>query len=576
MQRTLLLARTFFGRFFESDLLPPGVPQAQFVIWSLALLATPGLLMPMRFAGALLHAGGNSEGLLRMLLLQRLLFITLTMTAIGMVALVIWDGVFPDRRDARILSPLPVRGRVLIAARLLALAGLCGLFMVAVNAIPTVIYGPLMGAFGGATNPIRGAAAHFLATTAAGVFTFTALISLQGIVLNLGGRKATDRLSFLMQMCFVLLLLQMIFFMPHVASALPTDLRRGWVLALPSVWFLGLYDVLGGRPAPGAPWLAAVALAATATTVACSVGLFVATSARLTRRALESRESEQRSQAMVRAAAAVTRAFCRHPVSRATFEFTLRTLARSRSHRLLMSAYVGIALAFVASGIVPLLIRRGLAAFAAPSLETLVPPLMLSFFTLVGFRVALSIPVEPRANWAVRISEPRERATAISGVRAAMLVVGVAPSVFLAALSGALLWGGREAVLHAFVCAAMGVLLVEILLLGLAKVPFTCSYFPGKSKIGTLWPLYLTGFMTYTFTPAELEIALLKSFRPSALVIFVALTLGGALFLALRRRRRLDGLSGFVFQEEDPDLLFRGFDLSEGFAAAPKDARYLR
>jgi hypothetical protein len=279
---------------------------------------------------------------------------------------------------------------------------------------------------------------------------------------------------------------------------------------------------------------------------------------------------------MVRTGAAVTRLVGRHPASRATFEFTLRTLARSGSHRLMLSAYLGMALAFIASGIVPLLVRRGFQAFATPSLETLVPPLMVSSFTLIGIRVALSIPVEPRANWAVRLSEPRERAAAISGVRAAMLIAGVAPSACLAAASGALLWGAREALLHAFVCTAMGLLLVEILLLNLAKIPFTCTYFPGKSKIGTLWPLYLTGFVTYTFTPAEFELALLRSFRATPLVVFTALTLGVALGLAVTRHRRLESVTGFTFQEEDPDSMFKGFDLSEGFAAAPEDARHLR
>ena len=85
-----------------------------------------------------------------------LFFITLTMTAIGFVALFIWDGVFPDRRDARILTPLPVPGRVLIGARLLALGALCGVFIIGVNAVPTMFYAPMISHFGGAANQIQG------------------------------------------------------------------------------------------------------------------------------------------------------------------------------------------------------------------------------------------------------------------------------------------------------------------------------------------------------------------------------------------------------------------------------------
>ena len=108
MTRTRLLARTFFARFFESDLLPADVPQAPFVIWSLALLAAPGLLLPIKLIGELLHESPTS--IHDALLLHRLIFITLSMTIAGVVTLIIWDGVFPDRRDARILTPLPVAG----------------------------------------------------------------------------------------------------------------------------------------------------------------------------------------------------------------------------------------------------------------------------------------------------------------------------------------------------------------------------------------------------------------------------------------------------------------------------------
>ena len=157
LTRTLLLARTFFARFFESDLLPPGMPQAQVVIWSLAFLAAPGLILPVKFAAGQPRAAARVlQSIVHALLVFRLFFITLTMTAIGFVALMIWDGIFPDRRDARILTPLPVPGSVLIGARLLALGALCGIFVVGINALPTVFYAPMIVAFGGAANQVQG------------------------------------------------------------------------------------------------------------------------------------------------------------------------------------------------------------------------------------------------------------------------------------------------------------------------------------------------------------------------------------------------------------------------------------
>ena len=577
MHRTLLLAKTFFGRFFESDLMPPGLPQAQLVIWSMAFLAMPGLLLPVRFAAMILGAPPNAPGMPRLLVLHHLLFITLSMTAIGLVALLIWNGMFPDRRDARILGGLPVSRRVLIAARLIALAALCGIFVLGINAMPTVLNGPLLPLVGGASNPLRGVAAHFLATSLSGTFVFSSLLMLQGIVLNIGGRKAADRLSLVLQILFLATLLQMIFFLPRMAGILTGDLSTGWIRALPSVWFLGLYDTIAGRPAAGSTGLAVTALAGTLGTVAVAVGLFVATHDRLMRLALESHESAKRSRLALRLFGAATRVLCRHQVARATFEFTLRTLARSRSHRLLMAMYVGVAIALVASGLVPLAIGRGFAGFLEPGVEVLSAPLVIAFFTLIGTRVAIAIPVEPKANWVIRLREPGTRGAAIDGVRAALLVVGVLPAALLAAVSAATLWGPRAALIHTIVCVLMGALLAEILVTNMFKFPFTCTYYPGRSRFGVLWPFYLTAFSLYSYTTARFEQTILLVARTrQPLVYFSLFILTSIAGFTWVRHRRLAAVSGFRYEEEPTDTMFAGFNLSEGFAAASKESRQLR
>ena len=565
-----LLARTFFARFFESDLMPAGLPQAQLVIWGVALLATPGLYFPVSFSLAYAQAAAAHLPLGHAFLAHRQLFITMSMTAIGLVALVVWDGMFPDRRDARILSALPVHGGVLIAARLAALAALCAIFLAGINAVPAIVYGAALGGFGGAASMLHGVAAHFVSTVLAGVFVFGLLMALQGFALNAGGRAVADRVSLVLQIVFVVLLLQLIFFFERVGGMLPADFNdAGWLRAVPTLWFLGLYDVIGGRPAPGAGGLAVMAVGASTTVAALAGVTFVLTHARLTRRAIEGLERRGRMPAVAHVSARIARVVHARPVSRATFAFTLRTLTRTRNHRLLMAMYVGVGLAFIASAIVPVLVRAGVAGFFEPDIELLSAPLFLSFFTLVGLRVAFAIPVEPKARWVLRLCEPAGRSDAMAGVRAAMLLVGVLPSVIVAGVSAAALWGARAALVHVVVCTAMGVLLTELLLVRLWKLPFACTYYPGNSKVGTLWPLYVTGFINYTLTTAAFESGLIERFRPGALLTFVAIVATRAAILAARHRRALAAAGGFRFEEEDPDALFAGFQLSEGLAAAP-------
>ena len=63
------------------------------------------------------------------------------------------------------------------------------------------------------------------------------------------------------------------------------------------------------------------------------------------------------------------------------------------------------------------------------------------------------------------------------------------------------------AIVHAAAVALLGLLLVELLLIRLDKLPFTCSYYPGASKTRTLWPFYLIAFINYCYTSTALELS---------------------------------------------------------------------
>ena len=215
-------------RFFESELMPPGLPQVQLVIWSLVFLAAPGLFLPLRFAGKYTRCDSQRPDLLvHSMLVDRLLFITLTMTALGVVALVIWDGIFPDRRDARILAFAGARPRAdrRTPARALRLGRD---FLAGNNLVPSLVFGATMASSAGAANPVRGVFAHLVVANEAGGFVFTALVALQGACLNMGGRRTSDRIAVLLQVFFVMALLQMIFFIGACAGCSADLDSAGW------------------------------------------------------------------------------------------------------------------------------------------------------------------------------------------------------------------------------------------------------------------------------------------------------------------------------------------------------------
>ena len=254
-------------------------------------------------------------------------------------------------------------------------------------------------------------------------------------------------------------------------------------------------------------------------------------------------------------------------MSAAVRQFTIRTLVRSRQHRTLLALYMGLGLAVVISTILPLALQRGVAAFARPGVAVLAAPLVMMFVALVGMRVAFAIPVDIKANWVIRLGagghERRDgrRLLGAAGVgRRAVRRVGRSER-------GRAL-GVGVARLHVLVTSLLGWLLAELLVLRLCKVPFTCTYLPGRSEVKTMWPIYFTAFTTFSFSMAGLELQMLR--RPLVLIAFIVIVTGGAIATRVLRRLWLASDPALRFVEEEHGALFEGFHLERGLAATAK------
>jgi hypothetical protein len=573
-RQSVLLGRTFFGRLFESDLMPSGLPQVQLVIWSMAFLAAPAMFVPITRLAKYQHMLFYPGTLARGIATDRLFLITYAMIAMGFLGLVTWDGVFPDRRDARILGSLPIGMRTLVFARLGAVCFMFCVFFCGSQLPTAVIFGLIGGGFDSPGGMVRGMAGQFIATGLASAFTFFTLIAMQCALLNVLGRSAVQRVAVVLQTLFAASLVQMLLFLPEVGSHMRDgNLAPDWMSSplarlLPSVWFLGVYEALTGFGGRGTYSLAIPAVTATAAVIAAAIVLYAASYARLTRRALETPPGSRVRARTLWPSGISGRApgwLRQSSVKRAVCAFTLRTLARSRQHRMLLCLYVAVALAFVLSAVVPLVVRGDPAALAFPTVAVTSAPLIVMFFVLVGLRALFAIPIEPNANWTFRLCEPENRRAVVAGVRRALMVACVLPVTLAAGASVGVPWGARLGLAHALFCALMGILLTELLLIRFCKVPFTCTYFPGSARVRTLWPFYIVAFSTYTYTAGAFEADILLR-HPKAYAVFCSIVLLAIAALAIIRARTLARAPGLVFEEPDPDAL-TGFNMSEGLAA---------
>ncbi len=567
-----LLARAFFVRLFESELMPPGLPQVQLVIGSLSMMAAPGFIVAFEVQRRYTYLWRTDPARLRdAILSDQLLFVTYSMLAVGLVALDIWEGVFPDRRDARTLGVLPLRTRTHVVARLGALAAVAALFSAGANIMSAIVYGNVLWAYGAAAGALRAMSGHLIATGLAGLCVFFTLVTAQGVLLNAFGRHTAQRLAIALQGLFVVVLLQALMFVPSLAGLMRAAFRGepDTVAAfLPPAWFVALFSVLAGTPAGGAGGFAAAAVAATLASMALAAVLLAWSYPRLMRMALETpdRRAASRDGILWRVWAGRRWGATRHPVRSAVARFTLRTVMRSRTHLILLAMYAGVGTALVVSTLVPFLVARGAAAIWAPHVVLLSAPLIVNFWVLCGLRVLFAVPAEIRANWALRLYAPDDQILeAVRGVRVAMLQLVAGPVAIAAGAAGLVLWGPRAAAVHVVFTAAAGLLLVDLLLVRLRKIPFTCTYHPGRSRARFLWPLYVAAFGAYAFGLARLEAIAMSNW----LALLATVLAIGALDrgLALLRRHDLQTPPGITYAEEDPDALFAGFRLSEGIAA---------
>jgi hypothetical protein len=160
---------------------------------------------------------------------------------------------------------------------------------------------------------------------------------------------------------------------------------------------------------------------------------------------------------------------------------------------------------------------------------------VLPFFALVGLRLAGVYPASIEANWIFRLTEARGSADYAAGVRSAALRT-VLPLLGLLAIPYAALWGPVAAAAHLVLALAIALVTIEWLFLGFPKIPFTCTYQPGKANLRVTWPKHLAIFALYCGLLPRL--AARVEARPAAYGLSLGLLLVAWRWLARLRARR--------------------------------------
>jgi hypothetical protein len=481
------------------------------------------------------------------------LLIAIPMWIVGVVAVLVGHALFPGELDLRVLMPLPVTRRLVFGARLLAVALFAGLFMVAAHvAIAPLFVLTSVGRWVEGWFLFR-AAAFFSASLAGSLFVVLAVAAVHGaIVISLtGGRLlAASAAARSGMLCGLVLAVP---FLLRLSS--PTAIRgmtadAWWLWLAPPAWFLGIERWLLGDARHGFVVLAGTAVAAFLVAGAITAAAYAQLYRRFDRLLLRPAARAGRPEPIDPRAWRLVGTS--RPVARAMRTFTRITLRRSVLHQ-------GIVVALAAGGVglvLNNLIEAGLVPWLAdgvPSQDlresTIWAAFVLMFATSLAARLAISVPIELRANWVFRVTEvDRARRDQLSAATFAVGLIGVAAP--LAAMSP-LLWAllGTGAIPAALATSLCGWLFVELLMRGWARVPFTCSYVPGKGFVPQTILIGVFGFTTFTTLGSRLAEAS-SELHPAALTLDAVL-LVIVFALRLRRRRRWSS-TPLEFEDQPP------------------------
>ncbi len=470
------------------------------------------------------------------------------MLVVGLIAVVSWDSIFPDRRDVMVLSPLPIRPLTILLAKVSATGAIVGMSILALNSASGLAWPPILG---GLTGFFRSCSAYWFTMAASSLFLYCAVLNVQGFTALLLPRRVFLSLSAVLQLGAYGLFLGAFFLLPTFTNLAEwTDPRNHRVLAFsPPYWFFALFNQLNGSLPPALAWLAHRAWIGLGLAASGAVASLILCYLRTMKKSVEEPDL-------------VPQATGWHwtprfgsPLETAIVLFSFRSITRSRQHRVVLAFYLSIVFALA------LALVRG--ELSAPGLRHLSPGFLTSTIAMMalavaGMRNVFPLPISLHANWILRVTQLCPLQKYIAATRRFQLLFAVLPVWLVAAGLALSFRPWHQVVEHLAFLALLGWFFAEISLVGFYKVPFTCSYLPGKANIQfAFWGFVVVLLvLAVWFGPFEMQALSMAPRYASLIVVVIVATCGLWAF------NRHEAESAVLYFEELPDPVITTLGLS--------------
>jgi hypothetical protein len=328
--------------------------------------------------------------------------------------------------------------------------------------------------------------------------------------------------------------------------------NQGLLHRLPAYWFLGLFQQLNGSSFFAAfARLAHLAWIGLAVAGAAALGALLTAYLRTLPKLMEQPDILPSKRHLLNWPRRVESA------QLAIVMFTVRTLLRSRQHRMIVSFYLGVggaaALAYAQFSVAGAGMWQGLRAPDA-RLTIMSTTIILMCIAVAAIRMSFSLPIVLRANWIFRMTQLRDMNEYFAASRWALLLLSVAPIVLCAAAVLFVAWPARLAAVHLAALTLLGGGLAEWSLASFQKVPFTCSYLPGRANGHITFWLAVLFLIPVANELARIETGLMATEAGSVLLLCIL----GAVWAIARWRngKQASGLTQLTFEEQLPPEVF--------------------
>ena len=207
----------------------------------------------------------------------------------------------------------------------------------------------------------------------------------------------------------------------------------------------------------------------------------------------------------------VTHLVARDPAVQAGFFFAVQTLTRSVAHRVTMATSMAVGLALIVINMGGIDGHRAVALSSVPAYRLAVQTWVLAA-VLTGFRHAVRVPAEARANWTFHLAWSGDERPYLAGVKRAAWLTLIVPTLTVLFAWHALVLTPRLAVAHLAFGGAVAVLLMEALFITYQKLPFA-SGFVRTEDLKSLVPLYVLVVLIVSLALAALRARCARQWR---------------------------------------------------------------